>query len=345
VGHLATVAREGRVPALFGLAGAVGRLRPDQVVTVDASRRVVFDGRVEGVLEETPAANPIAGSAVHRALAGVSELIVPLNLLDPEAPGFKPANCETLHDITRFCHEMSVREMFRFGEDNRFPEKSSRQLKYEVPMQFWIIDLADGLDESEPDPKYVLFDNIVSIPMLAIWRGMNAMEWEGPPRVDARGFMDLVTQSATNPWLSPAVPSAFSVKNYFMISKIFCSMQSRFGYHLAGVEALVGPRATENYVAFQFASGGTGPERQARRAQLIAEILLEHRFRAEAVSDSVRARIEGFGQEFMEQRLAVLGFLMIHTRQLDMAMVSDAAIASYKQKLLGQIEELGLATD
>jgi hypothetical protein len=47
----------------------------------------------------------------------------------------------------------------------------------------------------------------------------------------------------------------------------------------------------------------------------------------------------------MEQRLAVLGFLMIHTRQLDMAMVNDAAVASHKKKLLGLIDELGLATE
>jgi len=343
VGHLASVARELGVPALFGLSGAVAGLEPGRLVTVDAGRRVVLDGRIEGALERRAPVSPIVGSSVHRTLDAAARHIVTLNLLDPEAAAFKPASCETLHDITRFCHEVSVREMFRFGKENRFPERSSRQLKCEVPMQFWIIDLADGLDERDPDPKYVRFEDIVSIPMLALWRGMNALVWEGPPPVDAKGFMDVVLQTATNPWLSPAMPSAFSVKNYFMISKSFCSMQSRFGYHLAGIEALVGPRAMENYAAFQFTSGGAGPERTARRARLIADILLEMQFRAEAVRDSVRARIEGYPQEFMERRLALLGFLMIHTRQLDMAMVDEAAAAAHKRKLLDQIEQLSLA--
>ena len=154
-GHLANVAREFGVPALFGVADAARRMPAGQIVTVDASGRAVHRGRVEELLVETPARQALMqGSPVHDILSEAGRLIVPLNLLDPDAPEFAPAGCRTLHDITRFIHEKSVSEMFDFGKDHGFSERSSKQLHYHVPMQWWILNLDDGFNEEIPG-KYV----------------------------------------------------------------------------------------------------------------------------------------------------------------------------------------------
>jgi pyruvate,water dikinase len=295
------------------------------------------------------------GSPVHALLEKAAKHIVPLTLLDPQAPDFTPAGCATLHDVTRFCHEKSVEEMFSQGADLPLPTHAAKRLTVDGrAMQYWVIDLGDGIRDDGGGPtegKTVPLGRIASAPMLALWRGMTAAPWAGPP-VDARGFMSVLAGSASNPDLDPAQASAFAEKNYFMIASDFCSLQSRFGYHFSTVEALIspagpagpaGPEGKEgegdsgNYLSFRFKGGAADHDRRALRATMIAELLEELGFRCETKSDALFARMEGYGRAFMEERLAALGHVIVHTRQMDMAMAGPGQAAALKQRLLADI--------
>ncbi len=342
VGHLANVARESGVPALFGVPGALAHLRAGETVTVDADRGRVLEG-VAGPSRTVHPADRIGaadGGPVADALARVLRRIVPLELVDPDAPEFRARNCRTLHDITRFCHEKAVREMFRFGVEQSFPERAARQLHADVPMQFWIIDLDDGLTDVGSGDGFVRLEQIRSIPMLALWEGMTAVPWAGPPPVDAGGFLSVLVGSTANPELVPGAPSTYAARNYFMISRDFCSLQSRFGYHLAGVEALVGDRPRESYVSFHFKGGAADRSRRERRVGLVAELLANHGFRVEVEGDALRARVERFERPAMEDRLRVLGYLIIHTRQLDMVAKRPGALEPYRSRMRADLERL-----
>jgi pyruvate,water dikinase len=339
-GHLASIAREFSVPAVTGCAGVLESLEEGRMVTVDADAGRIYDGCAQSLLEHAaPRPSLLEGSPVHTLLAAAAKLITPLNLLDPDSPDFRIRNCRTLHDITRFCHEMAVQEMFSLNVPDTDSDSTAKRLFDRVATQFWVVDLEDGFIQ-EPTDQWIRIENIASIPMLALWEGIAAIPWQGPPRMDARGFMSIVAQAASNPNLVPAARGEYAERNYFIISRNFVNLQSRFGFHFCTVEAMVGERPSQNYLVFRFQGGAADMERRRRRARFITDILTGLGFTVRLNEDALFARLEGFETQAMQLRLKIVGYLTQHTRQLDMIMNDPEATAQHRDKILGDIEKL-----
>lgn len=338
-GHLANIAREFDVPAILGVKDVTKTLESGQIVTIDAVHRKIYQGTIDIVMNrEQKKKNLMHGSPVYEALSGASKLIVPLNLTDPYAPAFKPQHCQTFHDITRFCHEKAVHEMFHFGKDHHFPERSSKQLFYKVPMNWWVLNLDDGF-KHEIIGKYVRIEELNSEPMLAIWDGIIAFPWAGPP-LDGKGFMSVMFQATTNPDLAVGTKSKYTEQNYFMISKNYCSLSSRLGFHFSSIETLVSNRDAENYSNFHFKGGAADEGRKCARIRFIKELLEDYDFRVVTKDDHLQARFEQGNKELMLTKLRILGYITIHTRQLDMIMSKPRTVNYYRNKIDNDLQKI-----
>ena len=60
----------------------------------------------------------------------------------------------------------------------------------------------------------------------------------------------------------------------------------------------------------------------------------------EVQQDKVTARLEGREMRFMQSRLKILGYLSIHTRQLDMVMARKSSVDHYRNKFHRDIQSI-----
>ncbi len=337
-GHLASVAREYRLPAVFSLPDACRLLENAGDVTLDANRNVVLAGRQAQLIPPMAAPpNLMAGSPVYLRLEALAQLMTPLHLLDPDAPEFAPQHCRSLHDITRFCHEKAVRLMF--DDDAGVGRRMGKQLKAGVKLQYWVVDMGGGFTRTVGGPVVDLSE-IASAPMLALWEGMVAVPWAGPPSSGAAGFMSVVFESAMNPELESTAPTTMAERNFFIIGDRYMILQARYGYHFCTVECLAGEDRHENFVNFQFKGGAADRERRRLRARMLAGLLEGHGFRADVKDDSLFAVAEGFDAAETLRKTRLLGYLLIHSRQVDMIMRESAKAEALRKKLAGDMDAL-----
>ncbi len=339
-GHLATVARELRVPAVFGMPGVCDAARPGDIVTLDAGGTVLYRGAVEGLLHTTDADEDLHPAAPeYRTLRRLLRLVAPLDLVDPDASDFSPAGCRTYHDILHFCHEMSVEALINL-RDTR-PELAAprvHRVRLDLPLDLRLLDVGDGVavppgmtdnaGAMHGGDAWLDLSAVRSAPLLAFLDGLRAEgAWSHrPARLragDILSGMGGASGTAAN-GAGPDADWAATGANLAIAGRDYLNLTLRLGYHFTVLDVLLSDNPNRNHAYFRFAGGMADPARRVRRAHLVGNVLEGLGFATRMRGDMVTGRLRAMEHAALRDAVAALGMLTAFTRQVDTTLNDDA---------------------
>ncbi len=317
--HFASVAREFGLPVIVDAKFATHQLEEGRVVTVDADRTRIFDGEVPGLGRST-VRRRAEDTPLDRRMDAIMERVSPLNLTDPEAPGFTPRFMRTAHDVIRFCHEKAVREMFSLVGRGGRGLASARRLVCELPLSMYVLDLEGGLAGGSCE-EHIVPECFRSVPMKAVWEGLAhpKVEWnEALPAFDWEEF-DRVSGGIVG-------PKSKSLSSYSVMSRDYLHLLVRFGYHFTVMDTLCSEEPESNYVSFRFKGGGAHLEQRLLRLAVVERVLGRAGLRTKVTGDMLDASVERLARDRVRRLLKLMGVLMARTRLMDMAMRDEAQV-------------------
>ncbi len=330
-GHLAIIARELGIPVIVNTVNSTETLQNDMTITIDATENKVYEGVAEDLIKnrsiQSTTNTMFMRSPMHRIWQNVSRLIIPLNLTDPGSSGFIPDNCKTLHDVTRFAHESSMREMFSLYESANYEESYAYPLKFSVPLDIHVIDLGNGL-KNLIGKKSITPENIVSLPFLSLIKGMTSpgIRWAGPLPIDFKGLTNLLMSNIVD---SSRSDRDLGSRSYAFVSDCYMNFFSRLGYHFSRLDAYASEELNNNYINFNFRGGAADPVRRMRRAKIITKVLENLNFTVSNRGDHVNATIRKIPPSLIYSLLSEIGRLMGAVRNVDVTLTNDENIDQF----------------
>lgn len=322
--HLASVARESGLPALFDTGRATSMLTDGAPITLvvgqGTDQGAVYQGHIESLAEAArPLKQPIFESPLHLRLRAFLDKVAPLNLTDPEDPSFSPQGCRTIHDVVRLAHEAVMKEMFGLSEETGGSAVSVR-LTTDIPLVLHLIDLGGGLKTGLTTCDTITPDHLESRPMLALWRGFchPGITWSGSVAVDTRNLLTLMARGA-----SGDLPGG---ESYAILSREYLNLSAKFGYHFANLDAYLSDEAEQNHAFLRFAGGAGTYYGKSLRLNFLGTILSRLGFKISVSGDLLDATLTGLDPESMTNVLDQVGRLLAASRLLDLALTNEAAV-------------------
>lgn len=336
-GHLASIAREFRVPALVGVGPAILELRQGEEVTLDSGQRTVYRGIIKELNYFDLIEEPVfEQSAEYRLLRRVLRHIAPLSA-DPSVN--RPEKLQTMADLARFIRDRAMESILAQSEQSPGRESTVLRLESEPPLGLTLLDVDGGVRPGVAGHgvgRSVGPDDVLSIPLRALLKGLRcAAMWPTEPvSVDLSSFLSSFTRTMP---AGLATPERVG-RNLAVVGREYLNLSFRLGYHFTNLEASIGERIEDNAILFRFHGGVTHVTRRSRRARFIAAILERFDCAVELRGDMVVGRFKHSRRERMERQMEMMGWLIGYTRQLDALLHDDAQIEHYVDDFLQRVE-------
>jgi pyruvate,water dikinase len=332
--HAAALIRQADIPAVYGATDALSTLDDGETVSVDGTRGEVYPG------VSWPELRGRARRARKPRSPGdtgcMHDLILHLDLVDPNTTSFTPEHCRSIHDVLRLAHERALAAMFRLGDRYaRSGQRAARRLQSRIPVDLEVLDLGGGIsDEVEPRGA-IPPEAVVSVPFRALWAGISdpAVSWAGRKAVSAAGFMSVLE----NTLLEDARGlRRLGDRNYLVVARDYLNLNARLAYHYAMLDSVVGEPTDNNYVTFRFQGGAASHARRDLRTLFLAQVLSALGFGVDRRGDLLNAWLRGAPRPVCEAGLTQLGLLMACARQLDMLLDDVETVRCLVQSFLAE---------
>ena len=337
-GHLATIAREYRTPALFGTGEATRLLAEGAEITIDVENKQIYQGIIKGLIHlQATEEDPYRSSKELQILRRILRWTAPITLTDPTAAGFTAENCSTFPDILRFAHEKAIEALIQFhaAKDGREGMRC-RQVKLPAPIKLQVIDIGAGIAMAAPRQGELTLEDLNSRPLLAILTGFLKDTESGKEPV-ALGIRDIL--SGIGKPMALLGGTSYPGDNLAIIAEEYCNLNLHLGYHFNVVDAYMSDEPDNNYIYFRFVGGLADRSKREMRARLIGTILSGLYFKVERTGDLVIAKARNLDRLQMERVLGRLGELISFTRQLDVQMRDEAAIERFFLQFISSLNE------
>lgn len=335
-GHMASLAREFRVPTIVDTEVATSLLHTGDEITLDATQNIVYRGSIIALARFDLIEDEVFEDFYeYRLLRRLLKFISPLHLLDPQGDNFTPAACRTYHDIARYIHEKAVEELINLSEKKEAQFLSApKRLVADLPLGLMVIDAGAGTS-CAPDARVVMPEQILSVPLSDFLNGLDesGMWVTTPVPVNLGSFMASLTRT------SMAGPKDLG-RNLAVVLENYMNINMRLGYHFTVIDAYISDTINDNSIYFRFLGGVTEFIRRSRRAKFIAQVLAHFDFRVEVHGDLVIGRVKKMSRPRMSERMRILGGLVGYTRQLDAQMHSDKDVTLHAQQFIDAVHNV-----
>ncbi len=340
--HMSSVVREFKIPCVVRVENIYSILKDGQEITVDASRGVIYEGRVEELLERRqvdvcPVEINIRETESYKILKKISKYIFPLYLTDPRTQEFKEDGCRTWHDIIRFCHEAALNEMFQLREHSGLESiKNIYRVNTDLPFNLYLLDLFGDV-VSIKDSNIVEPQDIDCIPFIYLWKGMviPRLSWYGPDsgKTHVYGFMAAMMHTPS------LEQTQYDTRSFAVLTREYLNLSLCLGYHYVTLDSYISDDPYLNHISLSFKGGAADRRRRELRIKLINMILKEVGFKTTTKRDFIKARLKGEDKDTCKDSLFKVGVLLGLTRLLDLALKDETSLERYKKEFYSMIRQ------
>lgn len=301
-GPLVSLARHFRIPFITGLGEVAKHLSPGTLITVDADENIVYEGRVEELVNyHLVEGLGYEDEPEYQLFQIIQDKIAPLILENVAQPECTINDCQTLHDLIHLAHANAVKSLLDEDSSRKELTWMSKRLGINPNLIFQFIDLGEGLKSEKLSKSVIDLKDIQSRPMIALGESFCAHGFRGDPIPRKRMVAD--SFPITDDELS-------NRRNVAVVSREYVNLIMERGGELDMVDAYLCEEAELNYIFCRFSKVSD----EDYSCFLAYKVMQGLDFEVQETSKSLHAWISRLSPQDTEERLRIIGHLIIFIR-------------------------------